>query len=414
MTVRIQRRKKATIANRSSKRKKRTPMADAGEIIGDRVGKFVGYPMLKGVGRWLGTGIGAILGSGDYQMVGSAPRYNVLASDAQVPKFSTTRQTNVVCHREYITDIQGTQNFTLQSYPLNPGLEDTFPWLSTVAQNYQEYRIHGLIFEFRPLITDFITGGAPGVIVMATNYNADAPLFTSKQEMENSEYAVATKPTLSLIHGVECATNQTVLPEKYVRTGNVPTGQDLRLYDLGSFQLATQGNPTQLLGELWVSYCVEFYKPILPVTTGGDVQSALVRRSVVSSTSPLGTINLSTTGTLALAATATTISWPAQPGNKYRVTITWNGTTPTACTPPTASSVQGLAPISLFAGNLAGFGSPPSGTSSPNVVFLLAYVCIANTPQTASVTLGTAGIFPTGTTEVAIEVSTIDSSVSYS
>jgi len=59
-------------------------------------------------------------------------------------------------------------------------------------------------------VTDFVTNGAPGVVIMAANYNADAKNYTTKQEMENSEYAVSVKPTRDLIHGIECATDHTI------------------------------------------------------------------------------------------------------------------------------------------------------------------------------------------------------------
>lgn len=270
------------------RRRKQTPFADAGQIAGNALGTMFNQPWMKGVGRWLGSGIGAIFGSGDYTMVGQTPQYNVLTNGAQVPQFKTGNKTNVICHREYLGDINGSTVFTNHRYRLNPGDPKTFPWLSTIAAQYQQYRFHGIIFEFRPLITDFVTSGAPGVVVFATNYNADAPKYTSKIQMENSEYAVSVKPTTGLIHGVECAPGETPVKQLYVRTGKVPEGQDLRLYDLGQTQFATQQNPNQILGELWVSYCVEFFKPQLNDDIASHVQSYRETRGSPTSFSPFG------------------------------------------------------------------------------------------------------------------------------
>jgi hypothetical protein len=341
------------------KRKKATPFADAGAITGQRLGSMFGMPMLKGVGRWLGSGIGTILGSGDYSVVGAAPAYNVLSNGNQIPKFASTKQTNIVCHREYLGDIFGTAGFNNTSYPLNPGMAVTFPWLSSIAQNYQQYKFHGIIFEFRPLITDFVTNGAPGVVIMATNYNADVPIYTTKQEMENSEYAVSVKPTRDLMHGVECATTQTVLSELYIRSGDVTSGQDLRLYDLGNFQFATQANPVQDLGELWVSYCVEFFKPVLPADVGGNVLSAGTNRTGATLASPFGTVVSGAFGTLDLTATSDTLTWTAQPGNHYLVVIAWGSGSFNFATITT--SVTGLA-----ATNSVGQLSPEPGAISSN------------------------------------------------
>jgi len=405
-------RRKVQVRPRPKKAKKPTPFADAGAIAGERIGRIVGYPMLKGVGRWLGSGIGNILGSGDYQVMGSVPKYNLLTSDVQVPQFSSGRQTNIVCHREYLTDIVGTSGFDVKKYPVNPGISTTFPWLSTLAQNYQEYRIHGIIFEFRSLITDFVTGGAPGVIVMATNYNADAPLFSSKQEMENSEYAVATKPTLSLIHGLECAANQTVLPEKYVRTGSVPSGQDLRMYDLGNVQVATQGNPTQLLGELWVSYCVEFYKPRLPDNVGGDVASGWIRRSNFSSSAPLGSIAGASSGSLDLVVESNTkLSWYAHPGNKYFVHVSWTGITATL-TYPTVTTTW-LQSNFLYLSTLATYTWPVAGSSANGACWSGSFICSATSPGLVSIDFGTGGTLPSGANQVIVLVTTVDDAIAF-
>jgi hypothetical protein len=275
---------------------KSTPFATSGQIVGKSVGSMFGRAGLgEGIGKWLGSGIGSIFGSGDYTQVGPSPVYNVLTNAKQIPQFTTNAQTNIVCHREYLGDINGTASFNNVAYPLNPGMPQTFPWLSTVAQNYQEYRIHGIVFEFKSLITDFVTSGAPGVVVMSTNYNADVGNYTTKQQMENAEYAVSTKPTTDMIHGIECAPTQTITPQRYIRSGPVPLGQDLRLYDLGTFQFATMSNPVQDLGELWVSYCIEFYKPILPINVGGSVLSSHITRGPsVSGTNPLGSTAITT------------------------------------------------------------------------------------------------------------------------
>jgi hypothetical protein len=335
----------------SKQKKKKTPFKDTGAIVGSKIGGMFGNSSLgSGIGKWLGTGIGTMFGSGDYHMSGPNPKYNVITNGSQIPQFSTTRQTNIVCHREYLGDITGTAGFLNTPYILNPGVSSTFPWLSSVAANYQEYRFHGLVFEFRPLITDFVTSGAPGVVIMATNYNSDAVDYTSKQQMENSEFAVSVKPTLNLVHGIECAAQQTILPTKFVRTGSVPVNQDLRLYDQGIFQFATQQNPTQDLGELWVSYCVEFFKPILPVVESEPSSGFHALRSTVSSAAPLGLIQVRTNGTLPVIVTGNQIAISnAAVGSTYLVDIIYESATAVSIT-QVAPALVGCA-LDLFFNN---------------------------------------------------------------
>lgn len=393
-----------------SKARKATPFADAGAIAGGALGSVFQMPYLKGVGKWLGSGIGQIFGSGDYQMVGQAPSYNVLTNDRQIPKFSAGERTNIVCHREYLGDIDGTVGFTNRPFALNPGDNRTFPWLSTVAKNYQQYRIHGMIFEFRPLITDFVTSGAPGVVVFATNYNAADPVFRNKVEMENSEYAVSVKPTNNLIHAIECSPNETTITKLYVRGQAVPPGQDVRLYDLGLTQLASQGNPVQLIGELWVSYCVEFFKPVLPEDIGIDALSQSVSRQVYTNGNPLGTQPLASVGDIpGITVAGTVISFDRTvPSGTYQLSIIWSADTALAVTVPVVTLV---APT--FIGYQTIF-SPPTNifeTEAGSVVrrvFKTVYFEFNRGDAIANFINIGAGVLPTGNTNVSIFITKTD------
>jgi len=354
--------------------KKSTPFRDVGGIIGSAAGKMLGAPQLASVGRWLGTGIGGIFGSGDYQIVGS-PNYNVL--NGQTPKFSSTHATNIVCHREYLGDLTGTSAFTNTSYPLNPGLSQTFPWLSAIAANYQQYKFHGLVFEFRSLITDFVASGSPGVVVLTTNYNADQPAFISRQEAENAEFATAVKPTLNLMHMIECKPDETANKLYNVRTGNVPTGQDLRLYDYGLTQLITQANPSIDLGEVWVSYCVEFFKPVLDQENSSlEVVSSHIAKNGVTSAAPLGTVSLYQSGLLSVTSGPTAYQINnAQVGVTYLINFNIFAAT---------STVAGnIAYTNANAVNLYKYdtvGSYYTGSGSPNFYQVFALTPIINGP----------------------------------
>lgn len=386
--------------------KRPTPFSDAGAIAGSKLGTMLNLPYLKGVGKWLGSGIGQIFGSGDYTILGAPPKYNVLMNGSQIPQFREGNGFNVISRREYLGDVSGTTAFTNNSFPLNPGISSTFPWLSTIAQNYQQYRFHGIIFEFRPLITDFVTAGAPGVVVLATNYNADQAPYTTKQEMENSEFAVSVKPTLPLMHGVECATLQTVLNQMYVRTGTLPASNDLKFTDLGLMQVGTQSNPSGVsLGELWVSYCVEFFKPILPSDVGGAVSSGQVDRSTVTAaTNPFGAATKSSKSTIGLAVSGTTISFLAQPGNFYGVTICWSGTIATAASVhPVISATANCSFVGYYDGGATSFVAPSSAITT-GMTFDAVLNCTSTGPSTIILTAGLAGVLPTGTTSCQVIV----------
>jgi hypothetical protein len=397
---------------RKRKSKSGISYADAGAAFGTAAGmgaalytgSSMAIPMGTAIGRLLGTGISSIVGSGDYTMIGTAPGYNVLAGHP--PKFSSTHATNIVCHREYIGDVLGGAAFFNDTFPLNPGVSETFPWLSQIAANYQEYKFHGIMFEFRPLITDFVTAGSPGVVVMATNYNSVAPAFTSKYEMENSEYAVSVKPTNALCHMVECKANQTVLKELYVRTGDVPSGQDARLYDLGLFQFARQSNPAINLGELWVTYCVEFFKPIIPTTVGQAIRAPSYRgiTNDYTDATPLGTL-IERVDTIGIQNFGNTLVFPNVTSN-YMVHVEWIGTAATLVYPIfSGSSGLGINAANNFYGETSSNSAiPQAGVNSPNASITLYVEVLAGVGNVPTLTLGAGGTLPTGARTVNVYI----------
>lgn len=176
----------------------------------------------------------------------------------------------IITHREYLGDIYGpTTQFNNQSFQLNPGVEQTFPWLSQVASNYEEYEFKQLVFSYRSVTTDVgsSTTGQCGTIVMATNYNPDAKPFYDKGQMLEYAHAMSCKTTESMTHGVECDPKKSALTSRlFVRSGPPPPGtDDLKDYDTGKFQLAICNAPTSYqnlpIGELWCYYKVLLSKP---------------------------------------------------------------------------------------------------------------------------------------------------------
>jgi hypothetical protein len=221
----------------------------------------------SGIGSWLGKKAGglfsSIFGVGSYKV-----NKNTLlnASPNDPPIISNTKSATRIQHREYITDISGSTAFNVQTYPINPGLSGTFPWLCSVANAFEQYKMHGLLFEFKSTSADALnsTNTALGTLIMATEYNPLHGAFTAKRDMENHVYSTANAPSISALHPVECAADVSVLNELFVRNVPLPTA-DIRFSDMGLFQLATVGmQAAAVIGELWVTYDIELIKPKLP------------------------------------------------------------------------------------------------------------------------------------------------------
>lgn len=229
--------------------------------LGTAAGTMLGGPAGGMIGMQTGDFISRITGFGDYKV-----NRNTVIQGNSVPTFRSGGDGMVVCHREFISDVLGSTDFSVRTFAINPGLSATFPLLAQLSQTFEEYELRGLVFEYRPSSGSAVssTSSALGVVVLATNYDSADPLFTSKQEMESYEFSTSTVPFAGCIHPVECARRRNVLDSLYVRTGTPPGGTDIRLYDMGNFQIASQGmQSVYVVGELWASYDCVLRKPRL-------------------------------------------------------------------------------------------------------------------------------------------------------
>lgn len=295
-----------------------------------------GYPLAMSYGRALGAAagsaaggkagsylhyIGKIFGSGDYVTSAGSVKQNTLVNNSQIPSFASSKNEVRIRHREFLTDISTHPTtagaFNLQSFPINPGVRASFPWLAEVCgSTFQQYRINGMVFEYRSSSSNALnsTNTALGVVVMATDYDSADSVFTSKQQMENTEFGVSCKPSSNMIHGIECAKSLTSISELYVRAFDVPSGKDPRVYDMGNFQIATVGGQAAAVtvGELWVSYDISLIKAIEQVP-GFIMPMANYSPVSASGTAPLGTsIAISALGidTIGLTFTENRIYFP--------------------------------------------------------------------------------------------------------
>lgn len=215
----------------------------------------------------------------------------------------------IIRHAEYITNVPSATGFSLATFPLNPGMSATFPWLSRIAQNFEEWVPKGIFFEFRTTSSDTLvtasTSPSLGQISMATQYNALDTNFQNNIQLLNYENASTTKPSRNLKHMVECKRSQTVMDEMYIRTGAIPPNADLRLYDLGKTSVSASGMQVQgsPMGQLWVSYEIELRKPRIPqdpiddtATAHFQIPGTVTGRSFVKPFGDSGQIILPTTG----------------------------------------------------------------------------------------------------------------------
>lgn len=355
-------------------------------------------PSATSIGMGINMAKSMLTGSGDYRVTSNA---------CIVPGFKNSDST-VITHREYITDIKtgalssGSSVFDIQKFPLQPGDTSTFPWLATIASNYEEYDIQGMVFAYVATSGESVasTNTALGTVIMATEYDPTKPDFVNKQAMENYSFATSAKPSVNQLHAVECAKVRTPVKQLYVRNGTV-AGTDIRWSDFGNFYIATVGCPAAgtTIGELWVTYKVKLIKPRLPITVGygGQIATGRITRSGAATANPVGTATTGSSGPLPITVTAPNLfAFKATPNMDYLVTINHFGTGFTTLVLPTI--VSGAAFINEFNNKTTPYAVAITATTQLNV----AGVTCTNTDTDGLITMAIGLTAGTGVVDIIV------------
>jgi len=199
-----------------------------------------------------------------------------------------------VQHREFVDYMIPTQGalsaFSPKSYPLNPGQDETFSWLSNLALNWESYKFHKLAFHYVPRVPT----SQAGSFLMAPDYDAAdvAPLdeFTIMSYESAKESSVWAPLTINL----DLKSLAGGRSRHFVRTGALAANLDIKTYDCGNLWVVFDANDSSssgvAFGKLFVEYDVEFFTPQLPPTGDPLVGGATANSGAgTTQTLPLGT-----------------------------------------------------------------------------------------------------------------------------
>lgn len=270
-----------------------------GGLGGTALGGMIGAPTAgSAVGSSLGAAISRWLGAGDYTVGTNSIVKSSLKAASSIPMMHNTNQSVVIRHREFLGEIKSNTNFTVNSsFELNPGNSKTFPWLSGIATNFQEYSFKGLVFHYVPASGNAISGTSPtlGTVMLQTSYRSTDAAPQNKQELLNEYCSNEVVPMETMAHPVECDPKENPFNVQYVRSGDLASNETPLMYDLGVTHVATSGQLASgnTLGDLWVTYEVELKKPIVSSNVTTPFKSSFTRRT--------GTITTTTLLTGALA-----------------------------------------------------------------------------------------------------------------
>lgn len=208
------------------------------------------------------------------------------------PTYSNTSQIGVtIYHKELVGGLTSSVTADIfYGFAVNPGLDTTFPWLSGVAAQYEEYRFNSLKFHY---VTRVSTTTAGNIL---TGFDADAADQLPDREEELGSFA----------HAMEGPAwrNHTMTVDKrllqrwlYVRSSGLDNNQDIKTYDTGKFiAMLTRDSNAQIWGKLWVEFSINLRGPqkslrnvsgemiSVPIATGvGNLpMHGLLNNSIVS------------------------------------------------------------------------------------------------------------------------------------
>jgi len=208
------------------------------------------------------------------------------AAMGKAPIVRATRDNCVIQHRELIDSISGTSAFDVTSYSVNPGIPETFPWLSVIAQAWEKYRFRYLRFVFLTR-----TGSTTvGQVLMAPDFDSADDPPSSELVMATYEDAISDAPWKNICCNLKASSmNNSLGKFHFTRFGPLAANLDIKTYDCANFLLSTtDGVDGTSWGKLWVEYEVEFSTPQLP-PSGLQVDGGMVvGNGAFANDTPLG------------------------------------------------------------------------------------------------------------------------------
>jgi len=281
-------------------------------------------------------------------------------------KNSTSRLTGRSCtiaEDEYIAEVIGPgtgANFNNVAYSINPGQVSTFPWLSKIAAQWEKYHFNSLEFYYKPEVTGFATAGQSGKVILSVDFDASDAPPASKQQMEDTMPHADGMPAVTTRMPLMARQLHALYPTLYVRPGGLPGASDIKTYDAGNFNIATQGLNSNgaTLGELRVKYNVTLSVPVLESTTTAPANNSVVvfnsnAGEALTTAQFLQLLLVTETGSLGAVNTAGSIVLPA--GNyKWDVRVQFVGASTTT--------------ISGALIKLAKNGTAINGVASPEII----------------------------------------------
>lgn len=168
---------------------------------------------------------------------------------------------------EPVMDLTAYKNYTVNdSLILNPGNSVTFPRLSKIAAEYQEYKFEELEFIYIPESTT----QEDGYVILSPAYNPDQPVPATKQAAQTNWNAATGAKWTKSVSVLAPEMMFPLGPRKYVDLSTAGIGER-QTKDVGRLDVCTGNAPAETEGKVWgqlfVKYKCILYAPVIQTVT---------------------------------------------------------------------------------------------------------------------------------------------------
>lgn len=164
-------------------------------------------------------------------------------------------------HREFVSDIiTSNLNYDFKQRTVNPGMDESFPWLHKMAGAFESYVFNSLTINF---VTSMGTD-TNGAIAIIPDYDAsDDNAEQSKSQLLAYQDSVRG-PVWSNLKMQCTRKNLRKRTSLYIREKALSDNNDIKLYDALNYSVLVTGLPAdQFIGELWMEYDITLMTPQL-------------------------------------------------------------------------------------------------------------------------------------------------------
>lgn len=359
----------------------------------------------NGTKKSIATGVGGVLsaagttigGMGQYTVPWKI-KANSLTSNGSVPSVHSLGDAGMrLSHRELIGPVFSSTGFSSRTYQVNPGLDTTFPWLSGIAANFQQYELLGAVVTFKTSIPEGIsTFGSLGSLMIAPVMSVSQPAATSQQMMEQTQFCAAGMPSETMVIPLECDRQSGGPGHLFVRTGTVPATGSLDSYDHAYIQVATINQPTAgvQIGQLYISYDIVLYNPTFLGQGATNNYARYVNTGTVTAACWIGTVHTKHVDTIGItfekgATDNGYLVFPLGAVGNYIVQCQWYGDSSAITGFPTVGYTNSTGPL-IFNGDGSNIAFSATGTSITTTSVSIA-VNIPDSSKIAKIALSTGG-----------------------